>query len=283
MAQASAKRMMGDVFRVFLPEMEALRREKQVIDTELRHAIADGSLELKYQPKVDLATGRLTGAEALMRWRNPNGEPVSPAKFIPIAEESGLIVELGRWALRRACNDAKIWPEASVVAVNVSPIQFALTDVFEEVRLALAESGLPPRRLEIEITESIFVERESEISATLEKLRAIGVTVALDDFGTGYSSLHYLGRLPIDTIKIDQSFIRRLLLDAQAAATVQAIVSLAKAHGKHLVAEGIEEVEQARVLNGLGCEVGQGFYFGRAQEPAEFREALDGEGKVLAA
>jgi len=277
MAQASAKKRMGDVFRVFSPDMETLRREKQVIDAELRHAIADGSLALHYQAKVDLKSGRFIGAEALMRWRTPDGSPVPPAKFIPIAEESGLIAELGRWALHRACAEARNWPAATIVAVNVSPVQFALSDVFEEVRLALEASGLPPNRLEIEITESIFVERESAISVTLEKLRALGVSVALDDFGTGYSSLHYLGRLPIDTIKIDQSFIRRLLLDPQAAATVQAIVTLARAHGKKLVAEGVEDIEQARFLLALGCEYGQGYYYGRPEDAARFRAALEGE------
>lgn len=274
MAQASAKKLIGDVFKVFTPRMEVLRREKQIIDADLRHAIADGSLALQYQPKVSLDTGRFIGAEALMRWRLADGSPVSPAKFVPVAEESGLIVELGRWALHRACAEAKGWPDETTVAVNVSPIQFALSDVFEEVKMALWLSGLPARRLEIEITESIFVDRESAISLTLDKLRALGVSIALDDFGTGYSSLHYLGRLPIDTIKIDQSFIRRLLIDPPAAATVKAIVALAQAHGKHLVAEGIEEVEQAKALLELGCEFGQGYYYGRPQDAEVLREAF---------
>lgn len=272
MAQATAKRRIGEVFQVFSPEMETLRRDKQSIDTELRHSIADGSLALVFQPKVDLASGRLVGAEALMRWQDTAGTAISPSKFIPIAEESGLIVELGRWALIRGCQEAASWPDACRIAINVSPVQFALSDVVAEVTNALAVSGLPPQRLEIEITESLFVDSHSSVGESLERLRALGVTVALDDFGTGYSSLHYLARLPIDTIKIDQSFTRRLIIDPAADATVQAIVSLARAHRKHLVAEGIETLEQAELLRHFGCDVAQGYLYGRPESAKAFRQ-----------
>ena len=274
-AQATAKRRIGDVFHVFSPEMEKLRRDKQSIDRELRHSISDGSLALLYQPKVDLTSGRLVGAEALMRWRDTSGAAVSPAKFIPIAEESGLIVELGRWALIRGCEEATKWPEPYRIAINVSPVQFALGDVVAEVAKALEISGLRPGRLEIEITESLFVDNQSRVSESLDRLRALGVTVALDDFGTGYSSLHYLGALPIDTIKIDQSFTRRLLADPAADATVLAIVSLARAHNKHLVAEGIETVEQADLLRQFGCDVAQGYLYGRPETANVFRERFN--------
>jgi EAL domain-containing protein (putative c-di-GMP-specific phosphodiesterase class I) len=229
---------------------------------------------MHYQAKVDLASESFIGAEALMRWRRSSGENVSPAAFVPVAEESGLIVELGRFALRRACVEAAKWPQGSVVAVNVSPVQFGLSDVFADVQVALLAAKLPAERLEIEITESAFVDGDSSIASALEKLRALGVRIALDDFGTGYSSLHYLGRLPIDTIKIDQSFVRAMRREATAAATVAAVVALAKAHSKKLVAEGIETAADAAALAAMGCEYGQGYHFGRPQDAATFLAAI---------
>ena len=282
MAQASAARRVGDVFAVFSPEMETRRREKQALDAELRRAVANGSLHLHFQGKVDLTTGRLTGAEALMRWRKRDGAVVSPTVFVPLAEESGLIVELGRFALRRACAEATLWPPDCSVAVNVSPVQFGLSDVFADVSEALGAAGLAPHRLEIEITESGFVEGDAAVPAALEKLRALGVTIALDDFGTGYSSLHYLGRLPIDTIKIDQSFVRAMRLEASAAATVAAIVALAKAHGKRLVAEGIESADVAELLRAMGCESGQGYHFALPLEGQAFLAKLRGRKRPAA-
>ena len=276
MAQASAARRIGDVFELFSPEMETRRRRKQALDSDLRRAVSDGSLAMHFQAKVDLATGAIIGAEALMRWRKPDGENVSPAAFVPVAEESGLITELGRFALRRACAEAVNWPATSKVAVNVSPVQFGLSDVYADVVTALRLAGLPARRLEVEITESAFVDGASVVAEALEKLRALGVTIALDDFGTGYSSLHYLGRLPIDTIKIDQSFVRVMHREPSAAATVAAVVTLAKAHGKSLVAEGIETVEDAHLLKAMGCEYGQGYYFARPQDAASFLAAIRG-------
>jgi predicted signal transduction protein with EAL and GGDEF domain/CHASE2 domain-containing sensor protein len=277
MAQAAAARRIGDVFEMFSPDMETRRREKQALDADLRQAIADGALALNFQAKVDLADGRAIGAEALMRWRKADGAFVSPASFIPVAEESGLIVELGRFALRRACAEATLWPQSSVVAVNVSPVQFGLSDVFADVCDALTAAGLEPRRLELEITESAFADGDSAISSTLAKLRVLGVKIALDDFGTGYSSMHYLGRLPIDTIKIDQSFVRAMRTEPTAAATVGAIVALAKAHGKSLVAEGIETAADAAQLAAMGCEYGQGYHFGRPMDGPAFAAVINGE------
>ena len=216
----------------------------------------------------------MVGAEALMRWRTADGAAVSPSQFIPIAEESGLIVELGRWALRQACLECVRWEGEASVAVNVSPVQFALADVFADVWLALEASGLPPHRLEIEITEGCFVHRDSDVAQTLERLRALGVTIAIDDFGTGYSSLQYLGRLPFDTIKIDQSFIRELATDARAAETVRAISSLARTHGKLIVAEGVETEAQANWLAGIGCEFVQGYFYARSRDAATLRMDL---------
>ena len=277
MAQASAARRVGDVFELFSPDMETRRRRKQALDADLRRAVADGSLAMHFQAKIDLASGAMIGAEALMRWRKADGENVSPAAFVPVAEESGLITELGRFALRRSCAEAASWPGKAKVAVNVSPVQFGLSDVYADVVNALKLAGLPAERLEIEITESAFVEGDSAIATALEKLRALGVTIALDDFGTGYSSLHYLGRLPIDTIKIDQSFVRVMHRQQSAAATVAAVITLAKAHGKSLVAEGIESAEDAALLKAMGCEYGQGYYFARPQDAGSFLAAIRGK------
>jgi len=276
MALASAKRAKGVDVSIFSPAMETARRAKQSTDCALREALVDGAIGMNYQPKADLASGRIVGAEALMRWRHPTLGEMSPSEFIPIAEESGLIVELGRWALHRACRDAALWPGAARVAVNMSPIQFFATDVAAEVERALYESGLPANRLEIEITENVFVEDSAIVSKALQRLRALGVTSALDDFGTGYSSLQYLGRLPIDAIKIDQSFVRRLAVDARDRATVQAIVSFALSHGKALVAEGVETAEQAALLRAMGCHFGQGYAFGRAVAASEMKALLEG-------
>jgi diguanylate cyclase (GGDEF)-like protein len=274
MAQASAARRIGDVFEPFSPELESRRREKLALDADLRQAIADNALVMHFQSKVNLAGGRVIGAEALMRWRKDGGVFVPPSAFISVAEESGLIVDLGRHALRHACAEAARWPKTSVVAVNVSPVQFSLSDVFADVSDALAGAGLAPERLEIEITESAIVDGAAPVATALAKLRAIGVKIALDDFGTGYSSLHYLGRLPIDTIKIDQSFVRDMRGNRAAASTVRAIVALAKAHGKEIVAEGVETAEDAAELQAMGCEFGQGHFFGKAIDAAAFAAAI---------
>ena len=266
MAQTAAARRIGDVFIAFDPDMEVRRRAKQRLDADLRRAVAQGALVLHYQPKVRLSDSAIVGAEALMRWRTDEGF-VSPTLFVPVAEETGLIVELGRFALQQACRDAAAWPQGAV-AVNVSPVQFGLCDVAAEVEAALAAAHLPPGRLEIEITESAFVEADPAIAQALERVRALGVRISLDDFGTGYSSLHYLGSLPIDCIKIDQSFVRAMSREPSAAATVQAVIALAKAHGKLLVAEGIEGAGEAEALAAMGCDYGQGWRFGRP-EPAE--------------
>ena len=274
MAQSTASRRIGDVFVAFAHEMEDRRRAKQSLDAGLRRAVAQDQLQLHYQPKVRLCDRAIVGAEALMRWPTADGL-ISPTLFVPVAEETGLVVELGRFALRRACADAALWPQGSV-AVNVSPVQFGLCDVAAEVEAALAAANLPPERLEIEITESAFVEADPAIPQALERLRALGVRISLDDFGTGYSSLHYLGSLPIDCIKIDQSFVRALSRDPAAAATVRAVAALAKAHGKLLVAEGIEGGGEAEFLDAIGCEYGQGWLFGRPEPADKFLARLLG-------
>jgi EAL domain-containing protein (putative c-di-GMP-specific phosphodiesterase class I) len=209
-----------------------------------------------------------------MRWVHPTLGAVSPERFIPVAEETGKIVELGRWILEAACREVASWPGDIRVSVNVSPIQFELVDVVEEVRDVLARTGLPAHRLDIEITEGIFMSNTRTVTASLSRLQQMGVGIALDDFGTGYSSLGYLGRLPVDKIKIDQSFVKRLPGDQQAGVIIRAVMMLSEALDKTVIAEGIETADQAWMLKMMGCRVGQGYYFGRPKSAAEMRAGL---------
>ena len=266
MALSQAKQLPGNGVALFHPDMSDRLRSRQTLDAALRQGLMDRQFTLLFQPQVELATGEIVGAEALARWTHPKLGVVSPAQFIPAAEETGLIVELGTWALLSACQEAARWPRHLKIGVNVSPVQFELGDVVADVKSALAKSGLAPGRLEIEITEGLFVRNFDETARRLDEIRSLGVHVALDDFGTGYSSLSYLARLPVDKIKIDQSFVRRLPKDPQAAAIIQAIVTIAGALGKEIIAEGIEDADQAWMLELAGCNLAQGFYFGRPMQ-----------------
>jgi EAL domain-containing protein (putative c-di-GMP-specific phosphodiesterase class I) len=201
---------------------------------------------------------------------------VSPERFIPVAEETGKIVELGRWILEAACSEVAGWPGDVRVSVNVSPIQFELVDVVREIKEALRRSGLPAHRLDVEITEGIFMSNARAVTDALQKLRSLGVGIALDDFGTGYSSLSYIGRLPIDKIKIDQSFVKRLPGDQQAGVIIRAVMMLSEALEKEVIAEGIETADQAWMLKMMGCKIGQGYHFGRPKTAAEMRTMLKG-------
>jgi EAL domain-containing protein (putative c-di-GMP-specific phosphodiesterase class I) len=207
---------------------------------------------------------------------------LSPAAFVAAAEETGIIVELGSWVIDTACREAAKWPAHIRLAINVSPVQFELSDVADTIETAIRDSGLDPRRLDIEITEGVFVRNASQVTETLEMIRAMGIGIALDDFGTGYSSLAYLGRLPIDKIKIDQRFVRELPDDDESAAIVSAVLSLSRALGKSAVAEGIETAAQADVLRRAGCEYGQGFYFGRPMSAAALCEIAAGSVSAVA-
>jgi EAL domain-containing protein (putative c-di-GMP-specific phosphodiesterase class I) len=199
---------------------------------------------------------------------------VSPDRFIPVAEETGRIVELGRWILGEACREVATWPGNLRLSVNVSPIQFELVDVVGEVRQVLAKTGLPAHRLDVEITEGIFMSNARSVTAALSRLQQMGVGIALDDFGTGYSSLGYLGRLPVDKIKIDQSFVKRLPGDQQAGVIIRAVMMLSEALDKTVIAEGIETADQAWMLKVMGCKIGQGYHFGRPKSAAEMRATL---------
>jgi diguanylate cyclase (GGDEF)-like protein/PAS domain S-box-containing protein len=272
MALSEAKQTAGNGVRLFEPGMDDRLHASQRMDAALREALRLDRLTLVYQPQVDLGTGGLVGAEALSRWTDGSLGIISPAQFVAAAEETGIIVELGAWVIEKACREAASWPEHVRVAVNVSPVQFELSDVAATIETALQRSGLDPRRLDIEITEGVFVRNASQVTATLEMIRAMGVGIALDDFGTGYSSLGYLGRLPIDKIKIDQSFVRELPGDSESAAIIAAVLSLAHALGKTAVAEGIETPAQAELLRAAGCDQAQGFHFGRPMSATSLRE-----------
>jgi predicted signal transduction protein with EAL and GGDEF domain len=242
---------------------------RRQIEADLRGAIERGEFELQFQPLFDLASGRITTFEALIRWNHPSLGRIAPNDFIPVAEDFGLIVEIGAWAMREACNSAVSWPGDIRVAVNVSSIQFHRPGLSEVVLQALAKSGLPAHRLEIEITESIFLVSSEATLEVLHGLRGLGVRIALDDFGTGYSSLSYLQSFPFDKIKIDRSFIQALTDRPGAAAIIKAITDLAGALGMETTAEGVEDSEQLEQLKAQGCTSAQGFLFSRPMDAGD--------------
>jgi diguanylate cyclase (GGDEF)-like protein/PAS domain S-box-containing protein len=252
-------------FRFFEAEMNARAQERRRLEQDLRDAIEAKRLDVHYQPLVSLATGRIVAAEALVRWPHKERGFISPAEFIPIAEEAGLIWALGEFVLSRACRDAVVWPESVRVAVNLSPMQFRCGNVHDVVEAALKASGLAPDRLELEITESLFLDRSNHVLDTLADLRKLGTRIAMDDFGTGYSSLGYLCSFPFDKIKIDRSFVKGISENVEQQAVVRAIVGLGQTLGKTITAEGIETAEELACLRSIGCEQGQGFLFSKAR------------------
>ncbi len=255
-------------FRFFAPQMAALTRRRLVIEQALRDALARGELSLAMQPLVDLVDWRVTGFEALLRWRHPELGEVPPAEFVPVAEEAGLIPAIGEWVLVQACRHAARWPGALTISVNVSPVQAMSPDLCRTALAALAEAGLAPGRLELEITESIFLNETQATMQVLRSLRQAGMRIALDDFGTGYSSLAYLRRFPFDTLKIDRSFVRELMSRRDARAIVKMIVGLARTLRMKTLAEGVEHPQQAEVLRRYGCDGLQGYLVARPMPPA---------------
>ncbi|MCC7252779.1 EAL domain-containing protein [Hyphomicrobium sp.] len=252
-------------FRYFEAEMNARAQERRRLESDLRTAIEGNALDVHYQPLVSLTSGRIVAAEALVRWAHGERGFISPAEFIPIAEEAGLIWALGDFVLRRACRDATAWPEHVRVAVNLSPMQFRCGNVREMVESALAATGLSPDRLELEITESLFLDRSNMVLDTLADLRNLGTHIAMDDFGTGYSSLGYLCSFPFDKIKIDRSFVQGIASNVEKQAVVRAIVGLGETLGKTTTAEGIETDAELACLRSIGCEQGQGYLFSKAR------------------
>jgi diguanylate cyclase (GGDEF)-like protein len=273
LAMYAAKSAGRRTWRFFEPSMDAHVRARRTLETDLRKAIADQALEVYYQPCLSLHSDRITGCEALLRWRHPERGMISPAEFIPIAEETGLINELGEWVLAKACVEATTWPEGINLAVNVSPVQFKSGTLALKIVSALAASGLPPDRLELEITEAVLIRDDEAALEILHQLRAIGVRIALDDFGTGYSSLSYLQRFPFDKIKIDRCFVNDLA-EAGGSSIVQAVVNIAAARHMTTTAEGVETERQQQLLRGLGCTEMQGYLFSAPKPAEQVREIL---------
>jgi EAL domain-containing protein (putative c-di-GMP-specific phosphodiesterase class I) len=265
---------------VYEPSMSAGTPERLDLETDLRRAVARNELRLHYQPLIDLANGRIVGLEALARWQHPTRGLVPPLEFIPLAEETGLILPIGRWVLETACRQARAWQGSLpgggplMISVNLSARQFAQPGLAEQVATILTETGLDPACLELEITESVLMDQSDAGIRSLGVLRELGVKLVLDDFGTGYSSLSYLKHLPLDTIKIDRSFVTELTEDDANLPIVEAVISLAHGLGIGVVAEGIETEEQLTRLGQLGCDRGQGFYFARPLPPDDVPRLL---------
>ncbi len=263
--------------RFYIPELLALAQMRRRMEDDLRQALAGGQLHLAYQPVVGTVSGAITGYEALVRWNHPRLGAISPADFIPVAEDSGLIEPIGEWVLRTATMAAAKWPVPVRIAVNVSPIQFARPTLPLLVTSALAKSGLDPARLELEITESVFLGGSTANDATFRNLKALGVRLALDDFGTGYSSLGYLKTAPFDKIKIDQSFVRGLSQPgSRNSAIIKAIVTLADALNLETTAEGVEAQDEIALVRALGCTHIQGFVYGRPVPEEQVIQQLSG-------
>jgi diguanylate cyclase (GGDEF)-like protein len=260
-----AKQDGRNTFRFFEPAMDAALQRRRRLEHDLRNAIRKKQLYLDYQPQFGLSEGQLTGYEALVRWWHPTEGEIPPSTFIPIAEETGLIVPLGEWILKTACTYALGWPDDTKLAVNLSPAQFKTQDVFELVRRMLVETGLEPERLELEITESTILQNTEKVIETLGRLDQLGVSIAMDDFGTGYSSLSYLTRFPVKKIKIDRSFIDTLGTNPQTSAIVSSIVGLGQSLHVTITAEGVETEGQAAMLKRWGCDQVQGYYYGRPE------------------
>jgi EAL domain-containing protein (putative c-di-GMP-specific phosphodiesterase class I) len=255
--------------------------ERVELENDLRRALERGELRLHYQPLVDLATDRIVGLEALVRWAHPTRGLIPPASFIPVAEETGLIVPIGRWVLETACRQARRWldemPESPLVmSVNLSARQFGHPTLVDDIRATLEASGLPADRLELEITESVLLAEAEDSATALQAIRDLGVGLVLDDFGTGYSSLSYLRRIPLDAIKIDRSFVNGIDDDNSNLPIVKAVIDLAHALGIEVVAEGIETAGQLGRLRDLVCDRGQGYFFARPQPPEALTALLRG-------
>ena len=266
-------------FQFFKAEMNLKAVERQSLEGSLRCALDREEFLLHYQPKVNLDTGEITGVEALIRWQQPGRGLLQPAQFVPIAEDCGLIIQIGRWVLREACRQARAWQDARLpllpLAVNVSAVEFRDKGFVEGVRAILSETGLEARYLELELTEGVLMEHAESTAAVLQELKTMGVHLAVDDFGTGYSSLSYLQQFPIDVLKIDQSFVHRITGDPDDSQIVSAIISMGKSLKHLVVAEGIETQEQRAFLQAQHCAEGQGYLFSRPLAAAQFAHLLE--------
>jgi diguanylate cyclase (GGDEF)-like protein len=265
-------------FQFFKPAMNVRAVERQFIEEGLRRALERGELGLHYQPKVNLMTGAIVGAEALLRWTHPTRGPIAPAQFIPVAEECGLILPIGAWVLREACTRAQSWMKAGLpvttMSVNVSAMEFRDKNFLDGLFAILAETGHDPRFLELELTESVLMKRAELTASILQNLRKRGVQVAIDDFGTGYSSLSYLRKFPVDALKIDQSFVRQISTAGDDTTIVKAVIGMARNLKLRVIAEGIETLEEVAFLRAYRCEEAQGYYFSRPLPAEQFAMLL---------
>ncbi|MCB1449646.1 MAG: EAL domain-containing protein, partial [Nitratireductor sp.] len=268
-------------FRFFETQMDADEREKRTLEAELRSAIDNQEFELVYQPLVSPDTGKATSMEALMRWNHPIRGLVPPFEFIPIAEQSSLIQEIGRWSILKACQSAKTWPGEVVVAVNLSVHHFMGSDIVGHVREALEQTGLDPHRLELEITESLLINNTEEALSILKALKSLGVTIALDDFGTGYSSLSYILKFPFDKIKVDRSFVNGIASDEAARAILRMISALGESLNIGIIAEGVETAEQVTFLKSINCHQFQGYFFAKPLNEQNLAAYFENERSVL--
>jgi diguanylate cyclase (GGDEF)-like protein/PAS domain S-box-containing protein len=277
-AMYHAKESGRNNFQFFKPEMNRQAVERQSLEGGLRHAVERGEFLLHYQPKINLFTGQITGAEALIRWQHPDRGLISPAQFVPIAEDCGLILPIGRWVLREACKQARAWQDAGLpfkrVSVNVSATEFRAKTFLEDVRAILRETGLEACYLDLELTEGVLMQNAKSSASSLRELKRMGVHLAVDDFGTGYSSLSYLRQFPIDVLKIDQSFVRQISDDPNDSAIVRAIIDMGKNLKKRVIAEGIETQKQLALLQSWHCTEGQGYLFSRPVPAAQFAQLL---------
>lgn len=284
MAMRDARSSAGNSYQFFNVEMNVRALERCSLETDLCHALRRRELELHYQPEIDLRTNAITAVEALVRWRHPQRGSVPPSQFIAIAEDTALIVPIGNWILREACRQARAWQDEDlappVIAVNVSAVELRERHFVSNVRAALAQSGLESRYLELELTETFLMQDVRGTTIVLEGLKDLGVQIALDDFGTGYSSLSYLQRFPLDTLKIDQSFVRNLATDAHDACIVDAVIGMGKGLQLRIVAEGVETQQQLAFLQDHGCPQGQGYYFGRPMVANEIARMLAGKSRT---
>jgi diguanylate cyclase (GGDEF)-like protein/PAS domain S-box-containing protein len=277
-AMYQAKENGRQSYQFFKPAMNVRAVERQSIEENLRRALERQEFSLHYQPKVNLRTGEITGAEALLRWTHPVRGPVSPGQFIPVAEDCGLILPIGQWVLREACKQARAWAEAGLpattMAVNISSMEFRDDNFLDSIFAILKETGLDPRALELELTESVLMKRAESAATVLKTLRASGVRVAVDDFGTGYSSLSYLRKFPIDALKIDQSFVRQITMAPDDTTIVTAVISMGRSLKLRVVAEGVESQQELEFLRAHQCDEAQGYYFSRPVLPQHFAQLL---------
>lgn len=266
-------------YRFFEQEMNVRAVERQSIEEDLRGALERKEFLLQYQPKIDLQTGAITGAEALIRWMHPQRGLIAPSMFIPVAEDTGLILPIGLWVRRQACQQAKAWHDSGLpllpVAVNISVVEFRDQNFLESVRAILKETRLDPHCLELELTESVLMQYAEATTSVLQQLKATGVKLAVDDFGTGYSSLSYLRRFPIDALKIDRSFVREISSNPDDATIVSAVISMGRSLKQRVIAEGVETREQLAFLQAQNCAEGQGYYFSQPMSPEQFANLLE--------